>query len=214
MPYGNFNDLSRTLGISRFENIFNSNIQTKILYPLEIRVNDKLTRYASCYTTIGMTAESVKIYDEPKVRKKLKTNFGRKVGSYISLAGWYFKNRHHQEFLPTFQLNGKTVPAKTSDYIAVNGRYVARVMKGGMDYLHPKTFKSNIYCLTSFWRLFRMMATSILRRFPGLETQGDVLTFAQPSNITLQAEGECIPLKNVRKIEIKKADKYLKVIVL
>lgn len=214
LPYGNFNDLSRTLGVKRFEKIFSSNIQTKILYPLEIYVNDKLVRYSSCYVTIGMTAESVKIYDDPKVRKKLKTNFGRRIGSYITLAKWYFKNRHAKVFLPEFQLNGENVPKNTSDYIAVNGRYVARVMRGGMNYLHPKTFKSNTYYLTSFWRLCKMMTSSILHRVPGLETKDDVLKFNQPSNITLQAEGESIALKSVRKIEIKKADKYLKVIVL
>ena len=214
LPYGNFNDLSRTLGVSKFEEIFSSSAQTKKYYPLEIYVDNKLIRYSTCYITIGMTAESVKIYDEPKIRLKLKTSFGRKVSSYIVIAKWYFKNRHRKIFLPDFKFNGKKVPAKTSDYIAVNGHYLARVMRGGDSYLDPYSFESGTYRLTSFFRLFKMMVTSILHHVPGSLTQDDVLEFDQPANIILQAEGESIALNEINRIEIKKAKQYLKVIVL
>lgn len=214
LPYGNFNDLSRTLGTGNLEKALRAQNSPKKFYPLEIIVDDKLFRYATCYITIGMTAESVKIYDEPKNRQKLKTSFGRKVGSYITLAKWYFKNRHRKQFLPKFQLNKKTVPPKTSDYFAINGRYVARVMKGGMDYLSPQTFKSATFRLTNFWRLVKMMVPSIVRSISASETQSDILEFAQPSTVTMQAEGESVSLKNIRSIKIKKANQYLKVIVL
>lgn len=214
LPYGNFNDLSRTLGVNQFEKIFSPYAKTKTLYPLEIRADGKLIRYSTCYITIGMTAESVEIYDEPKMRKKLRTNFGRRFGSYTTIAKWYFKKRNRKVYLPKFQLNNEAVPAKTSDYVAVNGRYLARVMRGGFEYLHPKTFRSNTYCLTSFWKLCKMMIVSIFCRVPSSETQDDILKFTKPSNITIQAEGESISLKNTSEIEIKKADKHLKVIVL
>ncbi len=214
LPYGNFNDLSRTLGVSRFESVFASNVHSRTLYPLEIRINDQLVRYATCYVTIGMTAESVKIYDEPKVRQKLKTNFGRKIGSYIEIAKWYFSNRKTKSFLPVFRLNGQKVPQETSDYIAVNGRYLARIMRGGKSYLNPKSFKSNTFCLVKLWQLFKMMIVSVFYRVSCTETQCDILEFNKPSKVTLQAEGESISAEDVTKIEIRKAKKYLEVIVL
>ena len=101
---------------------------------------------------------------------------------------------------------------KTSDYAAVNGRSMARVMKGGEDYLNPKTFRSETDRLTSFWRLFKLMVKSILVRIPGDETAGDTLEFLKPSTVELQAEGESKIFNNINKIEIRKAKKCLKVV--
>lgn len=243
LPYGNFNDLARTLKTKSFEQVFGDlkqagtenvksrddkmkgaklkdektkNIElknmTKKLYPLEIIVDGKFFRYATCYITIGMTAEAVEIYDRPEVRKKLKKNFGRKVGSYVSLASWYFKNRRRKQFLPEFLLNGKLQDKRISDYAAVNGQSMARVMKGGEDYLKPKTFRSETDRLTNFWRLFRLMFLSIFVRVPGAETKGDVLEFVKPATVEIQAEGEYWVFRNVKKIEIRKAEKWLKVV--
>ena len=210
LPYGNFNDLSRTLGTKSLENIFKSSCQK--YYPLEIFVDGKFFRYATCYVTIGMTAEAVKLYDKPKMRKILKTSIGRKVGSYTNLASWYFKNRHKKQFLPEFKLNGELKPKKTSDYCAINGRYMARVMKGGEDYKDPKIFHSRTDRLTNFFRLVSLMIRSIFKRTPGTETTGDVIEFLGPATIELQAEGEYHVFKDIKKIEIRKAEKCLKVI--
>ncbi len=215
LPYGNFNDLARTLKTKSFEQVFeNQKLEKSVrkLYPLEIIVDGKFFRYATCYVTIGMTAEAVEIYDRPEVRKKLKKNFGRKVGSYVSLANWYFKNRHRKHFLPEFSLNGKLQDKRISDYAAVNGRSMARVMKGGEDYLKPKTFRSETDRLTNFWRLFRLMFLSIFVRVPGAETKGDVLEFVEPATVEIQAEGEYRVFRDVKKIEIRKAEKWLKVV--
>ncbi len=215
LPYGNFNDLARTLKTKSFEQIFeNQKLEKKVrkLYPLEIIVDGNFFRYATCYVTIGMTAEAVEIYDDPKVRKKLKKNFGRKIGAYLSLASWYFKNRHQKQFLSEFSLNGELQDKRVSDYAAVNGQSMARVMRGGEDYLKPKTFRSETDRLTNFWRLFRLMFLSIFVRVPGTETKGDVLEFVEPATVEIQAEGEYKTFKNVKKIEIRKAEKWLKVV--
>ena len=209
LPYGNFNDLSRTLGTRTFEDAFNP---TQKFYPLEISVNKKFFRYATCYVTIGMMAEAVKLYDEPRMRKILKTRKGRNVGSYTNLASWYFKNRHKKIFLPEFKLNGSLQPKKSSDYAAVNGRYMARVMKGGEDYKNSIVFRSEVDKLTNFWRLFKLMAKSILVRVPGEKTKGDVLEFLEPSTIKIQAEGEYQTFENTKQIEIRKSKKCLKVV--
>ena len=210
LPYGNFNDLARTLGTMKLEDVFDSGTQR--LYPLEIIVNGKFFRYATCYVTIGMTAEAVELFDEPKTRKKLQKGHKSSWRSYIYLIKWYFKNRHKKQFIPDFKLNGELQHKKTSDYAAVNGRSMCRVMKGGYDYQVPKKFRSMTDRLANFWRLTKLMTKSILVRTPGTETTKDVLEFLQPSTVELQAEGEYQIFKNIKKIEIKKSDKYIKVI--
>lgn len=240
LPYGNFNDLARTLGTKTFDDVFLSDYggsqqrplrnhtssQTSYassrrkfpsqpirdFYPLEIYIDGKFFRYATCYVTIGMTAEAVQIYDSPKMRAKLKKQFGRKVSSYTQLASWYFKNRRNHIFIPEFSLNGIPQSKKISDYAAVNGRSMARVMKGGEDYRDPSYFRYEVDKLTSFYRLAKLMTRSILSRIPGSPTAGDVITFANPATVTLQAEGESQKFENIREIRIMKGTKCLKVI--
>ena len=212
LPYGNFNDLSRTLGVKDLNGIFDTEFGCQSLYPLEIYVDGKFFRYATCYVTIGMMAEAVHIYDQPKMRKILKTKRGRDIGSYTNLASWYFKHRHKKQFLPDFKLNGVLQPKKTSDYASINGRYMARVMRGGDYYKTAKTFRSKTDRLTNFWRLFKLMAKSILFHIPGTDTKNDILEFLEPATVELQAEGEYKTLENVKTIEIRKGKQCLQVI--
>ena len=182
------------------------------LYPLEVIVDGEHWRYATCYVTMGMTAEAVELFDEPKIRKKMQKGHRSSWRSYLQLAKWYFKNRHKKTFIPKFKLNGELHERRTSDYVAVNGRFVSRVMKGGDDYLNPKVFQSEVEKITSFPRLFMFMAKSIMSRVPGNKTNGDLIEFLGPATVELQAEGEYKIFKNIHKIEIKKSEKYLKVI--
>ncbi len=215
LPYGNFNDLARTLGIKKVEDaIRNARNARNVrgLYPLEIYVDGKFWRYATCYVTIGMTAEAVELFDEPKTRKKLQKGHKSSWRSYFYLMFWYFKNRRKKQFIPDFSLNGQKQHRKTSDYAAVNGRSMCRVMKGGYDYRVPEKFRSMTDRLTSFPRLFVLMAKSILVRTPGSETTGDVLEFEKPAAVELQAEGEYRIFENIKKIEVRKSKQCLKVI--
>ena len=218
LPYGNFNDLSRTLGTKNLEDVIKGASDSvpeespSELYPLEIFVDGKFFRFATCYVTIGMTAESVELFDAPKTRKKLQKGHKSSWRSYFYLMFWYFKNRHKKQFIPDFKLNGKLQHHKTSDYAAVNGRSMCRVMKGGYDYRIPKKFRSMTDRLASFSRLFVLMIKSILVRTPGRETEGDVLEFLNPATVELQAEGEYKIFENIKKIEIRKSKKCLKVI--
>ena len=212
LPYGNFNDLSRTLRTKTFDDVFLSETSVRKFYPLEIQVDGKFYRYATCYVTIGMTAEAVQIYDSPEMRAKLKSGFGRKVSSYTQLAKWYFKNLRNHIFIPEFKLNGVAQNKKITDYAAVNGKSMARVMKGGEDYRDPKYFRSEVDKLASFYRLSKLMAKSILSRIPGVATEGDVLEFVNPANVMLQAEGESVKFEGIQEIWIRKASKCLKVI--
>lgn len=212
LPYGNFNDLARTLGTKSFDDAFLSETKVRKFYPLEILVDGEFFRYATCYVTIGMTAEAVQIYDSPKMRKKLKSNFGRKVSSYTQLSKWYFMNRKNRIFMPEFRLNGVLQDKKISDYAAVNGKSMARVMKGGEDYRDAKYFRYEVDKLTGFYRLVKLMAKSIISRIPGTATTGNVLSFVNPATVALQAEGESKKFDKIREIEIRKSKKCLKVI--
>lgn len=213
LPYGNFNDLARTLGIMSAEKMLGPEAHCVVsLYPLDIIVDGKHWRYASSYVTIGMTAEAVELFDEPEFRKKMQKGHKSSWRSYLALAKWYFKNRHKKEFIPEFTLNGKPTKGNISDYCALSGRSMCRVMKGGDDYLKPKVFRSENCRLTSFPRLFALMARSILYRTPGTETTRDVLKFSQPATVEIQAEGEYKIFKDISTIEVKKSSKCIKVI--
>ncbi len=216
LPYGNFNDLSRTLGCRTLNDILTVHSQTSSrgqkLYPLEIIVDDKFFRYATCYVTIGMTAEAVELFDNPKTRKKLQKGHKSSWRSYFYLMFWYFKNRHKKQFIPEFILNGKETASNVSDYCALSGKSMCRVMKGGDDYLKPKVFRSENCRLTNLWRLTKLMTAAIFFRTPGKPTTGDILEFIKPATVELQAEGEYKVFKDIKKIEIKKGNKFIKVI--
>lgn len=211
LPYGNFNDLARTLKIQKFEQIFYSDTKTVDFYPLEIIIDNKFFRYATCYVTIGMTAESVELFDSPHIRKKLQKGHKSSWRSYLYLADWYFKNRHQRVFLPEFKLNGRFKPHDTSDYAAVNGSSMCRVMKGREDYLSCQYFHSTTGRLTNLLRLSSLMAKSVCLKVPGTTTSKDIIEFTQPATVELQAEGEYRIFKDINQIEIRKAAKCLKV---
>lgn len=99
-----------------------------------------------------------------------------------------------------------------TDYIAVNSPAVARVMRGGRWYRRKREFRSGLRRLGGFWAMMWFMVRSILWRVPGKKTTRDVLRFKEPSAVEIQAEGEHERLENVRKIEVKKAKRPLKVI--
>lgn len=211
LPYGNFNDLARTLGTMKYDDDFLKQ-KVKKLYPLDIIVDGKHWRYATCYVTAGMTAEAVELFDEPKFRKYMQKGHKSSWRSYLKLAEWYFKNRRKKVFLPPFTLNGKPTKKGISDYCALSGKSMCRVMKGGDDYLKPKVFRSENCRLVNFWRLFKLMTISILKRVPGTETKEDLIEFLAPATVELQAEGEYKTFQNVTKILVKKPDQYIKVI--
>ncbi|MBQ3441545.1 hypothetical protein IJG27_04560 [Candidatus Saccharibacteria bacterium] len=235
LPYGNFNDLARTLGTMKLSDLDFHRRVTRMegvprelqrvgeenarqdpssakLYPLEIYVDGKFWRYATCYVTIGMTAEAVELFDAPKFRKYMKKGHKSSWRSYLALAKWYFKNRHKKIFLPEFTINQKPTVKNASDYAALSGKSMCRVMKGGDDWKKPYIFRSAALKTVSFPRLFSLMAKSILFRTPGTDTKGDLLEFKDLATVELQAEGEYQIFENIKKIEIKKGNKCLKVV--
>ena len=116
LGYGNFDDMARMLktkrpveyggeyvgGVSEIVEKFEAGKTTEI-YPLEAKVDGKHWRYAPCYLTVGLLAESTAVFDEEKVRKKLKTGKKGLGFSVWQLMKWYFRH-HGEEFLPEGEL--------------------------------------------------------------------------------------------------------------
>ncbi len=225
LGYGNFNDVAHMLktkrpveygdeylgGVLDIINRFEEGEISEI-YPLEIVVNEKHWRYAPCYVTIGLFAESTKVFDEKTVRDKLKNGRHFPAYSWWTLAKWYFRNHKKKEFLPDFQLNGENALAGVTDYIAVNGPRLADVMKGGDWYLEKDGFGSGTYQLRKFWNLFKFMWKSVFAKVPVAETKEDRLEFVQPASMEIQAEGEYQRLNNVNQIVVRKAKTGFKVV--
>ena len=204
LPYGNFNDLARSLDLKNIDDVLNGKIVN--WYPLEVLVDGRHWRYVACYVTIGLFAESTKIFDQKKVRQHLrKSRIGRFIYSIFELAKWYFKNRKRQ-FIPEFSLNGEKMSDNVTDYLAVNSKTMARVMKGKKSFLNAKNFESGTAKLGNFWHLCWFMIRSIFKHVPTMTENYDVLKFKNGANIEIQAEGEYKYFEGVKTVEIRKYD--------
>ena len=85
-------------------------------------------------------------------------------------------------------------------------------MKSIPYYKNPHLFLHRTDRLTNFWRLSMFVLKGILFHVPSSETKHDILEFQEPATIEVQTEGENKAFKNIKKIEIKKSDKYIKVV--
>ena len=128
LGYGNFNDTARMLRMKRpveyggeyiggVLEILQKFEEGKIreIYPLEVRVNGEHWRYAPCYFSMGMLAESTMVFEEPKVREKLKSGKKRLCFSMWALAKWYFRNRKR-----SFLSDGKVMPRDVCIEVAMD----------------------------------------------------------------------------------------------
>lgn len=211
LPFGNFNDLPRTV----------KNASGGKIYPLEAVIDGKHYRYAACYFTIGMFAESTEIFDHEKTRKKLRKGNKGIIFSIKTLAKWYFKHKR-KNFIPKFNfLRVTETGIKTltldetkdfSDYLAINGISVAKMMRGSKFYEDKKEFLSTVRQLTSFPKLTLFMARSILKRVPAEISVEDKIVFPNGANVEIQAEGEYKKLKQVGEIVIRKAEKAVEIL--
>lgn len=209
LGYGNFNDIARMTGVRRTEGVrgiveaYEAGRMRK-LYPLEVLVDDKHWRFAPCYATVGLLAEATELMDDEKMRTALNTGKHGPLFSLFQAVGWYFKHKRKQ-FLPAgMMVNGIEVARGTTDYLAVNGPSLARLMKGGEWCFAPGKFASATKRLGSFWRMVGFGLRSVIFGVKVVETEGDIIEFAEPSNVEIQAEGEYVKLEGVRRIEVRK----------
>lgn len=193
------------------------------VYPLEVLVDGEHWRYAMCYATVGLLAEATEMMDEEGVRARLNTGRRGVLYSLVRAVFWYLGNKGRR-FLPgaevsgseggevVVKLNGEVVAGAT-DYLAVNGPRVAKMMKGGKWYLSKEKFGSGVKSLGKFWKMVGFGLRSITLGIKLAESEGDVLEFSEPSEVEIQAEGEYQRLSGVRKIEVRKVKRGMKVVV-
>lgn len=204
LAYGNFNDLGAIMGVQGGVKEVVRRYEaggTKSAYPLEVKIDGKHWRYVLGYVTVGMLAASTAVFEEPKVREKLKTGKTGRFFSIWTLKKWYFKHRREQ-ILPDFELNGQKMVGMT-DYLAVNGPQVGGVMKGGDWYAEAGEFGSGVKRLRWLFGLLKFMFRSMTKGMPLVETKGDVLEFEEPTEVMIQGEGEFAKVKGKR-IEVQK----------
>ena len=215
MPFGNFNDFAETLGRMSFEQIIRRFEEERYIdfYPLDIRVNKKHYAYSGLYFTIGMMAEAVGVLKRPRVRRELLKARNRMRFSARKLFGWYIKNKHRTNFLPSeTKLNGLTLAKGTTDYVAMNGSSLAGVVPGGMWYRSASQFWSGTMRNRSLFRMFRKFMIALGGDLPGKESKDDVLTFDKLSSVYVLVEGEGEKLDSVSEISVSKSEKGLRVI--
>lgn len=110
------------------------------------------------------------------------------------------------------RLNGELLAGETTDYLAVNGPTVSRLMKGGKWYLSGEGFGSGAKRLGKFWKMVGFGLRSVFFGLRLSETKKDVLEFSRPSEVEIQAEGEYQSLTGVSRIEFRKAERGMKVV--
>ena len=220
LGYGNFNDVAEMLGtadlrkgdgiraiIGKFEQQ-----EFKTIYPLEVKIDHAHWRYALCYLTVGMMAAATTVFETPETRRKLMTGKKGVVFSVLLLAGWYFRNLGRR-FLPLMQLNRQELSRKTSDYFAVNSPRVAKMMRGGNWCENEREFASAAGRLGGLFGLLRFMLRSMTKEMPLNSTDSDYVEFLDDrAKVVLQTEGESETFEKLQKIEVKKAQKTLRIV--
>lgn len=208
LPYGNFNDMARTFRVKDLKQAVNG--KAVEVWPLEVMVNGKHWRYAMCYATAGMCAESAEIFDGARVRSGLQSGRGGLVFSLFELFKWWLKNRK-RKFLGDFKLNGRKVQGMT-DYFAVNGRYMAKVMEMPKSYQKAESFQSAAVKMSGLFAAIGFVGRAMMGRAKLVETDGDCLEFEKPRKVEIQAEGEYEKFEEVAKIEVRKAKRSIQVV--
>lgn len=203
LGHGNFNDMARIGGLKTLEEIIES--KTREIYPLEVLVDGRHWRYAACYVTCGLFAESTEVFDQEKTREKLRKKQGGLVFSVWSLAKWYFKNKRRR-FLPRLRLNGAEVAKKTTDLIFVNSATMARLMKSKALVFEKGRFLQTTGRLGSLVRLMWFMMRSMIG-LSGEEVQRSEVKLCGPGEMELQAEGEYKRMKIEKTVVVKKLER-------
>ena len=208
LPFGNFNDIARTVRKARGGEV----------YGLESRVDGEHFRFALCYFTMGMLAESTEVFDEGKIREKLRKKRGRLYFSLIVLFKWFMKN-HKKRFIPRFRYEldgnrGGVEIAGVSDVVILNGESMAKLVRGGDYYLNDR-FLVRMVSLQNIFAMCWLMLRGFFIGVKGEKALKFKITFEEEAvggEVEIQAEGEYKKLKNVKNIEFKKTKEALQIL--
>ena len=192
IPYGNFNDIIQILRPN----------SGKKVYPIEALIDGKHFRYALAYFTVGMMAESTKIFDDEKVRRKLRKSKFNLIFSLKTLLMWFFVNRK-KDYIT---IDGQ----KYSDILVVNGKNVARLMKGG-DYYLGEYFLYTEQRLNNLFAMVFFMLQAMFSGIPGKKLKNKTIYFEEKQRIFIQSEGEYKDLV-VQEISFLKSKKSIEIL--
>lgn len=192
IPYGNFNDIIQ---------ILRSNSGKKV-FPIEALIDGKHFRYALAYFTVGMMAESTKIFDDEKIRRKLRKSKFNLIFSLKTLLMWFFVNRK-KDYIT---IDGQ----KYSDILVVNGKNVARLMKGG-DYYLGENFLYTEQRLNNLFAMVFFMLQAMFSGIPGKKLKNKRIRFEEKQRIFIQSEGEYKDLV-VQEISFLKSKKSIEIL--
>ena len=192
IPYGNFNDIIQILRPN----------SGKKVYPIEALIDGKHFRYALAYFTVGMMAESTKIFDDEKIRRKLRKSKFNLIFSLKTLLMWFFVNRK-KDYIT---IDGQ----KYSDILVVNGKNVARLMKGG-DYYLGENFLYTEQRLNNLFAMVFFMLQAMFSGIPGKKLKNKMIHFEEKQRIFIQSEGEYKDLV-VQEISFSKSDKTIEIL--
>ena len=192
IPYGNFNDIIQILRPNSGKKVF----------PIEALIDGKHFRYALAYFTVGMMAESTKIFDDEKIRRKLRNSKFNLIFSLKTLLMWFFVNRK-KDYIT---IDGQ----KYSDILVVNGKNVARLMKGGEYYL-GETFLYTEQRLNNFFAMVFFMLQAMFSGIPGKKLKNKKIRFEEKQRIFIQSEGEYKDLV-VQEISFLKSKKSIEIL--
>ncbi|MCL2173858.1 acylglycerol kinase family protein [Candidatus Saccharibacteria bacterium] len=177
LPYGNFNDTARSLGLRNLDDALSG--QAVIVWPIELLLDGQHFRYDLNYFTVGMFAESTKIFDEPKKREWLQSQRkGKLIFSFVALAQWWFRHRRD-----TF------IKDKITDFVVINGVSMAKILRGRKFFLGRK-FIWATGNLSGLWGLMRIVVPSILSKIPGQKTHAVTFDLGEQKTVTIQGSGE------------------------
>lgn len=207
LPYGNFNDVARMLGMMSFEKLaaeFSEDcVKVAEAYPLECLVNGKHFQYALGYFTVGMMADAARMLNGGKKRAHLRRNKNNTMFALSSAVKWYLKNKR-RKFLPGVSLNGGEYRDET-EYFAVNSGTVAKIMKLEPSFLEKREFRSGMFNLRQFMKMAWFGTRSVMLGLKLSETNGDKLEFREPAKVVIQSEGECVEIDGVKTLEFRKS---------
>lgn len=207
LGYGNFNDVARAFGFIKFNDIFHG--KTVEVFPLECFVNGKHLQYAMGYFTAGMMADAARMLNRGGRRERLQKNKNNILYTINQAVKWYFKNRKNS-FLPGLFYKEKYVGDMT-EYMAVNVGTMARILKTKTSLENRVEFVSGVRNLKNFWKMTGFGIRGVLLGIKLQETRGDELTFKEPTRMVIQSEGECMELKNVQELTVRKSERSVKV---
>ena len=152
-----------------------------------------------------MMAEACSTFEERKNRKELKRGDKSVIFSVWRLFKWWRNNRN-KSFLPNnFKVDDEELKHK-SDVIALNGKRMGKLIKGGQSVNRPDEFLFYVGKMRSWFGILSFMLRSMTTGMPNMTKRRVNIEFDKKTEIMIQGEGEFKKAK-VKRIDLIKSKK-------